>query len=43
MVSDPLAECAIFVMHHVDGVHVIRLYSLVPTEPVLGFVVIDTS
>jgi hypothetical protein len=30
-------------MHHVDRVLVIRLLSLVPTEPVLGFVVIDAS
>ena len=43
LVGNPLAERAVFVMDHIDGVLVIQLFSLVPAEPVLGFVVIDAS
>jgi hypothetical protein len=43
MVCDPLAEGAVFVVHHIDRVPVVGLFSLVATQPVLGFVVIDAS
>jgi hypothetical protein len=43
MVGDPFAEGAIFVVHHIDRVLVVRLFSLLATEPVLGFVVVDAS
>ncbi len=41
MVSDPLTECAVLVMHHVDRVPVVRFLSLMGSEPVLRFGVID--
>jgi hypothetical protein len=43
MVGDPLAEGAVFVMHHIDRVPVVGFFSLMATKPVLGFVVIDAS
>jgi hypothetical protein len=41
MIGDPLTEGAVFVMHHIDRVPVVRFFRLVAPEPVLGFIVVD--